>query len=592
MQQQSYQAPIVVPSVAPTLLTPPGYTNGTAASMFPSTLSSAAVITPTRNAITSTTASTFINDTISATETSVSAKTEESTVISSTSTEVSSPQSSVTSSPVKKDNESVKEVPSASEPQIIETTSPRNVAPVQKLNEPEYKTKEEAVNVFKQLLEDAGVGIHWDWSTAMKKIINDRRYRALKKVSEKQAVFNQYIEEKKGREREELQGLRKKQREEFIQMLSELVPDINSRTPYRFILPKIQNDERFLTVRSEQDRLDFFDEYQYELGKKERKKQEQKRKEHMGKLKTLLLEKMEEGVITYKTSPRKMEELFQNEEWFQELSKSDCLAVWDDIMPILKRKEDERRESERQNRKKKEEEVKETFRNLLNKLRKEDRKLNVLSHWKEIKPLIKSEPVFNEILEYNTINPRRLFETYLDYLELEYKADKKVIRSILKDLNFSITPETEFDQFYQAVSKDERLKTLDPDNVKILFEEMIHRAKKKEKKKEKYAKRFYDMLYNLGVTTDSTFDQIQSRAKEEKIWRKMKSDDMREELFNEYVRRLKNLDTQKDKDSIKRERLAGSPQDEPESKRARTQDDPIDQATAITSISAEDSPRV
>jgi hypothetical protein len=100
------------------------------------------------------------------------------------------------------------------------------------------------------------------------------------------------------------------------------------------------------------------------------------------------------------------------------------------------------------------------------------------------------------------------------------------------------------------------------------------------------------MLYNLGVTTDSTFNQIQSRAKEEKIWRKMKSDDMREELFNEYVRRLKNLDTQKDKDSIKRERLAGSPQDGPESKRARTQDDSVGQVTAITSVSAEDSPHI
>merc|ERR1712062_614609 len=55
-----------------------------------------------------------------------------------------------------------------------------------------YETKEEAKIAFKQLLRDKQVPANATWEVAMKLIINDVRYKALPKLSEKEQTFNEY----------------------------------------------------------------------------------------------------------------------------------------------------------------------------------------------------------------------------------------------------------------------------------------------------------------------------------------------------------------------------------------------------------------
>ncbi|KAL0387085.1 UNVERIFIED_CONTAM: Pre-processing protein 40B [Sesamum radiatum] len=50
---------------------------------------------------------------------------------------------------------------------------------------------EEAKNAFKALLETANVGSDWNWDQAMRVIINDRRYGALKTLGERKQTFNE-----------------------------------------------------------------------------------------------------------------------------------------------------------------------------------------------------------------------------------------------------------------------------------------------------------------------------------------------------------------------------------------------------------------
>lgn len=50
---------------------------------------------------------------------------------------------------------------------------------------------QDAKNAFKEMLESHKIGLDWTWEQAMKKIINDKRYGALKTIGEKKQTFNE-----------------------------------------------------------------------------------------------------------------------------------------------------------------------------------------------------------------------------------------------------------------------------------------------------------------------------------------------------------------------------------------------------------------
>jgi hypothetical protein len=50
---------------------------------------------------------------------------------------------------------------------------------------------QDAKNAFKEMLESHKIGLDWTWEQSMKKIINDKRYGALKTLGEKKQAFNE-----------------------------------------------------------------------------------------------------------------------------------------------------------------------------------------------------------------------------------------------------------------------------------------------------------------------------------------------------------------------------------------------------------------
>jgi pre-mRNA-processing factor 40 len=56
-----------------------------------------------------------------------------------------------------------------------------------------FNNKLEAVDVFKSLLKSAKVGSDWTWEQAMREIINDKRYGALRTLGERKQAFNEVI---------------------------------------------------------------------------------------------------------------------------------------------------------------------------------------------------------------------------------------------------------------------------------------------------------------------------------------------------------------------------------------------------------------
>lgn len=62
-------------------------------------------------------------------------------------------------------------------------------------------TREDAAEVFKEALRDAGVSSSWKWEDANRVIMHDPRIKAIKAISERKQAFNDYIADIKAKER-------------------------------------------------------------------------------------------------------------------------------------------------------------------------------------------------------------------------------------------------------------------------------------------------------------------------------------------------------------------------------------------------------
>eukprot|EP00495_Collosphaeridae_sp_1-RS-2012_P000509 TRINITY_DN1042_c0_g1_i4.p1 TRINITY_DN1042_c0_g1~~TRINITY_DN1042_c0_g1_i4.p1 ORF type:complete len:270 (+),score=78.61 TRINITY_DN1042_c0_g1_i4:632-1441(+) len=132
--------------------------------------------------------------------------------------------------------------------------------------DPIYTTKEEAVNAFKSLLSDKGVGEDDQWKPTLSRIISDQRYRALKTLSERKKVFKQFKEELGERMVTEKRSKDRSAREGFMELLAE-TKDLKPGMSYHALCPYIEKDERFKAVVAESDRAEYLHRYQQQEAK-------------------------------------------------------------------------------------------------------------------------------------------------------------------------------------------------------------------------------------------------------------------------------------------------------------------------------------
>uniref|UniRef100_A0A453MT30 WW domain-containing protein n=1 Tax=Aegilops tauschii subsp. strangulata TaxID=200361 RepID=A0A453MT30_AEGTS len=149
-----------------------------------------------------------------------------------------------------------------------------NVTPLEdKTSEEEpvvYATKLEAKNAFKSLLESANVQSDWSWDQAMRVIISDKRYGALKTLGERKQAFNEYLNQRKKIEVEERRVKQRKARDDFFTMLEEC-KDLTSSLRWSKAITMFGHDERFNAVERPKEREDLFENYLVELQKKRKK---------------------------------------------------------------------------------------------------------------------------------------------------------------------------------------------------------------------------------------------------------------------------------------------------------------------------------
>ncbi|KAF9934417.1 hypothetical protein FBU30_002241 [Linnemannia zychae] len=415
---------------------------------------------------------------------------------------------------------------------------------------PEFATKQEAEDAFKGLLKETGVTSTWTWEQTMRAVVTNPMYRALKTTAERKAAFQEYVDECRVQERKEEKERQQKQKQDFLDLLKSS-DKVTHASRYTTISRLFAEEPAFKAFEDDRLRFSIFDGYVGDLIRQEKEEARQKRKAGMSAL--LALYQSMSG-ITLLTRWSQAQEMLQESKEFKEsevmngLGKIDQLSVFEDHIKHLEKEYDQNRSRERVLRKRAERKRREGFKELLTELRTSG-KLNAKSCWMQILPLIKDDPRYTEFLGQPGSTAMELFWDLIEDLDERLYQDRKRIQNLLGNMDYQVQPETTFEDFQAAVSKQDKASDILTEDLKLIFDQLlgkaIHHSKEEKRRQEKLARKkaesFRFMLKNLDppVTIESAWEDVKVKAKSTPEYAALETDERRKEVFDRYIERLK-----------------------------------------------------
>ena len=109
--------------------------------------------------------------------------------------------------------------------------------------------------------------------------------------------------------------------------------------------------------------------------------------------------------------------------------------------------------------------------------------------WNEVYPGIREDPRLHALLSQPGSSPLDLFRDLIDDLEDQARREKKIVKEIFKDIGYTVTPETTYEDFISHISSSERLSVIDPVYLRYIYESvsgplsLLKRRRKKRKKR-------------------------------------------------------------------------------------------------------------
>ncbi|OWM64775.1 hypothetical protein CDL15_Pgr028492 [Punica granatum] len=382
-----------------------------------------------------------------------------------------------------------------------------------------YANKLEARNAFKALLESANVGSDWTWERAMRVIITDKRYGALKSLGERKDTFNEFVSQRKKQEAEERRLKQKKAREDFKKMLEES-KELTSSSKWSKIVRLFEDDERFKAVERERDRQELFDDYIDELEKQERAKAVEERKRSIMEYRQFLESC---SFITSSSQWRKVQNRLEADERCSRLEKIDRLEIF----------QEELRKVERKNR--------DEFRKLMDE-HIASGMLTAKTHWHDYHMKVKDLPAYIAVSSNTSgSTPEDLFEDVVEELAKQYEENKAQIEDALKLRKVEVSPTWTLEDLKAAIADDLRGTPISEINFKLALDELLDKIRRKEEKKRKrMGDKFFDLLHSVReITVSSTWEDCKHHVERSHEYSSIKDENLCQEIFEEYITALK-----------------------------------------------------
>ncbi|XP_039038776.1 pre-mRNA-processing protein 40A-like [Hibiscus syriacus] len=403
-----------------------------------------------------------------------------------------------------------------------------------------YASKQEAKDAFKALLESANVGSEWTWDQAMRVIINDKRYGALRTLGERKQAFNEILGQKKKHEAEERRVKQKKAREEYKKMLEES-SELISSTRWSKAIPMFEDDERYKAVEREKDRKDLFENYIDELRQKERVKAQEQRKQSIMEYRQFL-ESCD--FIKANSQWRKVQDRLETDVRCSRLDKIDRLEIFQEYIRDLEKEEEEQRRIQKEELRKTERKNRDEFRKLMEE-HVAAATLTAKTHWRDYCMMVKDSPPFLAVAS-NTSGPtpKDLFEDVAEELQKQYDDDKVRVKDAVKSTKISLASTWTLEDLRAAIFEDISSPPISDVNLKLIFEDLLERVKEKEEKEAKKRKRladgFFDLLQSVKeITSSSAWEECKHLLENSPEFSSIRDEASCKEIFEEYVKQLK-----------------------------------------------------
>uniref|UniRef100_A0A6Q2YCS2 Pre-mRNA-processing factor 40 homolog A n=1 Tax=Esox lucius TaxID=8010 RepID=A0A6Q2YCS2_ESOLU len=445
-------------------------------------------------------------------------------------------------------------VTSAEEAVVMEAPASKDVSKEERpeLVKKTYKwnTKEEAKQAFKELLKEKGVSSNASWEQAMKMIINDPRYSALPKLSEKKQAFNAYKVQTEKEEKEEAR-IKYKESKETYQRFLENHEKMTSTTRYKKAEQMFSDLDVWSTV-PERDRIEIYEDVLFYLAKKEKEQAKQLRKRNWEALKNIL-DNM--ANVTYRTTWSEAQQYlldnptFAEDEELQNMDKEDALICFEEHIRALEKEEDDEKQKTLLRERRRQRKNREAFQKFLDELH-DHGQLHSMSAWMEMYPTVSSDIRFANMLGQPGSTPLDLFKFYVEDLKARYHDEKRIIKDILKDKNFLVEVNTSFEDFGTVISSDKRATTLDAGNIKLAFNSLLEKAEAREREREKEEARkmkrkeaaFKSMLKQAtpALEPEASWESVRERFLKESAFEDVTLESERKRIFKDFMHVLEH----------------------------------------------------
>jgi len=401
----------------------------------------------------------------------------------------------------------------------------------------QYATKEEAKEAFKQLLTDSKVRSTSTWEHALRVIAGDKRYGGLKTVSERKKCFEEWTHAQRRVEEEEDRKAFQRAREAFLTMLDQCA-ELKKTPRFSVAMSLLEHDSRWRAVKDLRDREDIFEDWLDVLSRREHEERKARRKGDLDAFKQLL---EDTPWITSLTEWRRVYEKLQDHPRCKVLEKLDCLEVFQAHVRGLEAREAERQKAEREQERQEERKRREAFMELLAGARARG-EITVVTKWRDYLKTIEGQEAYQAVLRNKRgSRPRELFEEVQDELDDEVDRAKRDVREYLKGQGKRVEPGTGWEEFLAMTSGFKPEEEIPEKSQKIIWEELVERAKEEEAKQARRKKRaledFQDLLQHTIRQEGVAWAEARPLLEKEGEFAGV-SEEERVALFEEHLKKL------------------------------------------------------
>jgi len=445
-----------------------------------------------------------------------------------------------------------------------------------------FRDKKEAMEALKELLRDKNVPSSATWDSALKMISKDPRWETLSKLTEKKQAFNAYKIQKQKEEKEESRLQAIKNKEDLEQFL--MSTDRMTSTVKYYRCEEIFAELPLWKSVADLERREIYSDVVHNLSKREKEEAKTLRKRNQVRLADILDQMTK---IDYRTTWEQAQQMlldnpaFADDDELLAMDKEDALVTFEDHIRELEKEEEQEKDKEKKRTKRLQRKNRDAMNAVLDELH-EQGKLTSMSLWVELYPVVSQDPRFHALLGQPGSTPLDLFKFYVEDLKARFHDEKKIIKEILKEKEFEMSPSTSFEEFATIVCEDKRSASLDAGNVKLTYNALLEKAENREKERMKEESKKLRKLEGelrilfaeINVEDHSVWEEVQVQLMDKAAYMAV-TEDQAVKMFKDYQRDLSetclhNHGKRKNKKSKKKKKASSSSSEsEVETRRAK-----------------------